>query len=230
MICLYVRGSVAAGRAYLCSSDADLVLLTRDEQPAIVVEPQQVARLTRNFASVISEVDLTVLQLAVLLEAPEYTRLQVYLKTQSVLLVGEDICPRLPRFRPDHALARYMHPHLESEMAHLSRIFSGDEAIDRSYGGLARPTRFWCVWTMRTVLRVAGLLAMTRSGKYESDLKCCRDDASTLYPELASQLHKAYALALSPTDDPQVASALLESLLPILLPRWGEAVGVDRAS
>ncbi len=228
LICLYVRGSVAAGRAFLGSSDLDLVLISKDGEPAVTPDRQQISAFTSEFVSITSEVDLTVLQLAVLLESTEYARLRVYLKTQSVLLVGEDIRPRLPRFRPDGSLARYMHPDLDVELDYLSRIFSGDRTIDRSYGGMTRPTRFWCVWTMRTVLRAAGLLAMTRSGIYESDLKSCRDQASMLYPELAPLLHEAYTLALDPTDHPWVVTAFLQRLLPILLPKWREEVGTGK--
>lgn len=224
LLSLYVRGSVAAGRAHLGSSDVDLVLLTKDGVPQFTVQPDKIAELSRAFSKVTSEVDLTVLPLEILRGAPEYARLRVYLQTQSVLLEGEDVRPELPRFRPNSELACYMHPKLEEELHQLSQLFTLGTAVERSYGGVLRPTRFWCVWTMRTVLRASGLLAMTQTGSYESDLAYCRDHARSIYPEMALSLQEAYRLALDPTDNPQLVESFLEHLLPILLPLWREAV------
>lgn len=224
LLAFYVRGSVAAGRAYIGSSDVDLVLITRDETLSSHFSPISFTEVFQHHVEVASEVDLTILPISVLISAQEYSRLRVYLRTQSVLLAGEDILGHLPLFRPDRSLAQYMHPHLEEELNYLQLLFDGDSGVSRSYNNVERPISFWCIWTMRTVLRAAGLLAMTRTNLYESDLRYCRDHASQVYPELTVHLQEAYNMALRPTEDAETISIFLKLFIPMFISLWNSAV------
>lgn len=227
---LYVRGSVSVGRAYpnsphIYSSDLDLVAVTHT-----TIEPStcfsivnQADKILAN-DPVVAEVDLSIVALDELLTNEKCARLRVYLSTQSVLLYGPDVvAEQLPRFKPDRSLAVYMYPSIQDELQHLREILLGD-SHQREYAMKQRSTPFWCVWTMRTILRSGQALVMSTEGDYESDLEYCKRRVSAVYPNLGPLMNQAYIWALHPINDVERIVRLLDEFCSVFLPLWQRIV------
>lgn len=224
MISMYVRGSVSIGEAYLHSSDIDIVVVLQEK--ALSSDLMWAISTTDKLLScydVVSDIDLTIISLRELLNSPKYARLRVYLATRSALLKGQDVRDQLPRFKPNGDLAAYMYPNIEEELASLREIFI-DESKTHSYLRRKRSNEFWCVWTMRTVLRSAQALTMVTEKVYECELKACLDNVTLIYPHLQRYMEKAYEWALNPTNDPDVIVSFLDEYLPVFLDIWHKEI------
>jgi len=221
LLSIYVRGSISTGKAYLHSSDVDMVIVLKGEVDKKHIERWVIltAQDLLERYDVVSDVDLTTLSVDRFLHDQEYARLRVYIATRSALLWGQDIARSLPRFRPDRNLARYMYPNIESEIESLREIFSG-RVDPPPYLGRKRSIRFWCIWTMRTVLRSAQALAMCSTNIYETDLNLCLENTTVVYPSLRPYLEQAYEWALSPVDDTRLVLCFLDDYLPKFLQLW----------
>lgn len=230
IISIYVRGSVSVGEAYLHSSDVDMVLVLPEEVPrsSLTWTIPTVDELLRRY-NVVSDIDITIISLERLLHDPDYARLRVYLVTRSALLWGEDILDTLPRFKPDKDLALHMYPNIEEQLTLLQQIFIG-ESKSRAYLGRERPNDFWCIWTMRTILRSAQALTMATEGVYDCELKACLENTVAVYPNLRAYLEQAYAWALNPTRDANTLVSFLDSYLPVFLELWHEKVEAKQSS
>jgi len=197
-----VRGSVATGKAKPPISDIDLVLVVDYERldaakgyfNAIVTD------LVHKYAPDITEIDLTVTTIDVLLYDSDIKNLKIYMKYQSVLLRGVDILNELPGVYPGPYLAMYMYGDLESELKSLERQFSriGEP---KTYQNKERPDSFWCVWMMRTILRSAMALSMFEDSYFTQDLQECNRMAKKYYPELSDFLDESLRLAIEPSND-----------------------------
>ena len=227
LVSFFVIGSVSCGKGYPYFSDLDLVVVTDIEQsinekkwtlPAI----DELVQLY----PVITDIDLTLITLGDLLYSEAANRLRVNVATQSALLFGRDIYSSLPKFGPNRELALYIYPNLENEFINLRKIFTG-ESNNTSYLLRERSLVFWCVWTMRTLLRSAHALAMITTGLYNRELKACLDGTIVVYPNLQKLLEYAYRWALSPVADADAIIRFLDGYLPIFLDLWHKKIEVQ---
>jgi len=133
LLTLFLRGSVSSGRAFLGTSDLDIVVVTKSVPTTDVLDWNKTfAETLQSQMPVVSLIDLRLIQHQVLLEDRSYARLRVYLSTESVLLAGENL--QLPKFKPNRELALYMHSDLEREIIGNysgGYLRGGDEGITR---------------------------------------------------------------------------------------------------
>lgn len=216
-----VRGSIASGTARSPLADADIVVVSGI--PANRIRLRAIAEALRRAHPVVTEVDIAWLPLNQLLGDPGCEQLRVNLATCSVRIRGASVARMLPRFRPDAELSRALYPDLPRELLRLSRVVAADPVPE--YGYTPRDSRFWCIWSLRTVLRGLQGLVMARHGVYQAELRQCAANIAEAFPELAGTAEQALAWAPDPPDAPKVA-AFLRRCAP-LVSRVSAAVYVD---
>lgn len=224
LLSIYIRGSVSVGRAKSGISDVDSVAITR--KPVSMEKQSEVFRfsldLQRRYPFV-TLVDMTVISLDTLLNEKGFSNLKIYLKTQSIRLYGEDILPKIKDVKPGRELALEMYGDLREKLQELEDFFSGI-GPEKTYLGEERPVEFWCIWTMRTILRSALGLIMIREPVYSQDLETCAETFSSRYPEYRPYMDKALFWAMNPTSNKKEISEYLKEFSPKYSALWGQAL------
>ncbi len=217
---IYVRGSVSVGRAQPNISDIDMViLLHEDPTDRELFWRKDFADMLGKKYDCVTMVDLTSVTLEELLKNTEFKRLQIYLATQSVCLYGEDVLDILGAIHPDRKLALWMYAGLDRELQGLEEYFL-DPSASWSYLGEVRRPEFWCVWTMRTLLRSGLGLVMCSRPVYTQDLPTCYEEFVKEFPELEGDMKQALVWAHTPTSDKHAVGAYLREFLPKYLELW----------
>jgi uncharacterized protein len=201
ILSIYIRGSVSVGRAKKNLSDVDFITITKKK-----ISTQRLfwinnfSNKLRNKYNFIPFFDITVISFDELLSSPKIKNLKTYLKTQSVCLYGKNILGILPPVKPGRELAVKMYADMDKELQTLKNIFSG-KLKNRKYLNKKMPTKFWCVWAMRLLLRSGLGLVMIEKPLYSQDLKTCYQLFSQYFPEYKKQMHQALKWSKSPTSD-----------------------------
>jgi len=215
---LYIRGSISVGHAHEGTSDADFVVVARIIPNDFVEWSKYRIKVWEQQYKMVSEVDLALIDHQSLLTLGKSNGLKVNLATHSTLLAGNEILDELPKFKPDISLARYLFPDINETFQQLRQIFVDE--IYPEYQYRERSPKFWCDWTMRTILRSASVLATTTTNSYHVELLRCVQHTVTIYPELLSDLYQAYEYSRSPIDDPKQILGFLDDYLPKFIPQW----------
>lgn len=168
-------------------------------------------------------VDMTVIPLDTILNEKEFSNLKIYLKTQSVCLYGEDIRSRIKDVKPGRELALEMYGDLREKLQELQDFFSG-AGPEKTYLGEERPVEFWCVWTMRTILRSALGLVMISDPVYSQDLETCAETFSSRYPECRRYTDRALFWAMNPTNEKGEIHEYLKEFTPKYMALWDKAL------
>ncbi|MBP6974791.1 MAG: nucleotidyltransferase domain-containing protein [Candidatus Pacebacteria bacterium] len=217
---IYVRGSVSVGRAQPNISDIDIVVILH------IPLTEEEKNWCKDFSATLSKqypfvtfVDLTCITSEELSNADEYRRLRVYLATQSVCLYGEDILGDLGKVKPSKKLSLEMYRGLDTELEELKEYFYRPTET-RSYLGEVQSPEFWCVWTMRTLLRSGLGLVMCSRPLYTQDLPTCYAEFAKEFPEFEGEMKKALVWAHTPTSDKQAVGEYLQDFLPKYLELW----------
>ncbi len=199
-----VRGSIASGKAMSPFADADIVVVSGT--PPNRTRLQAMAEGLHLLHPVVTEVDIAWLSLDQLLGDASGEQRRVNLATCSVCVRGASLAQMLPRYRPDAKLSRALYPDLPKELLRLSRVITTEPVPD--YGYTPRDARFWCTWSMRTVLRGLHALVMARHGVYQAELRGCAANIAEALPEFSEIAKQALAWAPDPPDAPRVAEFL----------------------
>jgi uncharacterized protein len=130
-------------------------------------------------------------------------------------LLGADVAPKLPRYRPTRRLARDT---------------NGDIAVflDRTRGNLDRggDTRRLCRSVTRKLVRTGFTLVMPRWGGWTSELSDMAEVFGRYYPAQAQAMAGAAVLARSPAGDGAVLTGLIDGLGGWLAQEFGRTIGV----
>ena len=221
---IYIRGSVSVGLAQAYVSDIDSVALIQSTIPEhlqkeIFLYSQEI----QEKYPFVTLVDMTVLTLEALMTNPEFSNLKIYLKTQSVCLYGEDILEKLEEVKPGKALALKMYGDIPEKLEALNKYFLG-EGSEMLYLGEKRPVQFWCIWTMRTILRSALGLVMVREPIYSQDLRSCAKAFTVHYPEQEEFINQALRWAKEPTNNKVEIASYLQKNLQKYTTLWREVI------
>lgn len=224
LLSIYIRGSVSVGKAKPFISDIDSVaIVSTDISPKKQKEIHEYSKKLQEKYPFVTLVDMTVISLSTLLSEKEFSNLKIYLKTQSIHLYGEDIRSKIKDVKPGRGLALEMYGDLREKLQELENYFSriGPE---KTYLGEKRPAEFWCVWTMRTILRSALGLVMIREPVYSQDLETCAGVFSSRYPGYKQYMDKALFWAMNPVSDKEEIGDYLKEFSPKYNALWEEAL------
>lgn len=224
LLSIYVRGSVSVGKAKPFVSDIDSVAITKGsidkKELKAVFEFSQKIKKKYPF---ITLADMTVIPLKELLQSKKFSNLKIYLKTQSVCLYGKDVVKNIPDVKPGKSLALKMYGSLPAQLNELTKIFSKRQ-FKKTYLGEKRPVKFWCIWTMRLLLRAGLGLVMVKKTLYSQDLGTCLKVFSKNYPEYAKYMEKALSWALNPTQNKKQVWDYLREFSPKFINLWKKEI------
>ncbi len=224
LLSVYIRGSVSTGRAKPNISDVDSVAIVKRKliRKKLLWTIKAADNLEKKYPKA-GLIELTIVSLKELLKSKKYKNLRVYLKTQSVCLMGEDILPQLPKVKPGKKLAIYLYGDLKQELEILKKIFSG-EIINREYLFRRRPIKFWCVWMTRTLLRSGLGLVMIKKPIYTQDLNTCFSIFVKEYPEYKREMKQLLEWSVNPTSNKKQLFNFLDNFAPRFLKLWQDAI------
>ncbi|MET9802270.1 nucleotidyltransferase domain-containing protein [Streptomyces sp. NPDC006368] len=215
----YLYGSVPRGTARVGVSDLDLLIALRDEPTdadrAAVAAME--ADLDRAFPQ-IDGVGTLLFAASTLLSELERHDLGFFVACLCTPLLGEDLAPRLPRYRPTSLLAREINGDLALILPRWRRR-AAEATTDAERGRLGR-------WVGRHLVRTGFTLVMPRWGDWTSDLEDMAGIFGRYHPERAGQMRMAAAVGRRAVDaTPAVLSLLIDDLGPWLAAEYRSVHG-----
>ena len=200
---VYLRGSVPRGLSIDGISDLDSFAVAQRKRPDLAeLFEVSSSKLAAKYPFC-TEVELFVVDLANVLRG---RHLALTIATQAICIAGEDLLPKLPKFRPNRRLL---------ELGHVMML---DRELDQAEVWLldgSEDVREVCRWLSKRIIRSGLELFVEVEGQYTRDLWPCYDVFSRHVPEKREAMFQALELALSPSDQPLVVR---DALIP--LGRW----------
>ena len=192
---LYLRGSVARGRAILGRSDLDLFAVLFDDEQSNAPPPplwSQNMEFRHKFPFV-TNVESSNITLANVRGPFHYYRFVI--KLSAVCIHGEDLVPKIAPYKADAPIAEEwfrIFPHLIDKL--VSDLEKAHEEV---------PKKNLCQDIMKAFLRAGFLLVMKRQNAYTRDLYPSYQCFSKFYPEREATMWRCLELAANPPADPQ---------------------------
>ena len=169
---IYVRGSVAVGRAIKGVSDLDLIVVTFNEYERNQAVCDRIrighSSSSNNFCT---KVDISLCTDAMLLSPNDTSRF--FIKTQSLHIHGRDISHAIPGFGINPRLVSHCWVNDKGVLDMLIKHLSNNE--------VAINLQEWCAWLMKMIVRNAFLTVMTKAQCYTRDLWPCYNMFSLLF-------------------------------------------------
>lgn len=204
---LYVRGSLPRGFAVEGVSDIDCYAFLHDDDDEIdrgwIEAACRELDARHPFQTGIEIIPFSLK--GILDPAPSglYRILQFSVGSNCLCIYGEDLGPRLPRFRPGPEIAvraANLPSEMETARAALAQAKSADEAKE------------WCGWIMKRIVRTGFELVMEREQAYTRDLYFCYEAFARHYPEHKRRMYRCLELAVQPSADATEILAVMAGL------------------
>lgn len=209
---VYLRGSVARGTAMDGIADLDSFAVA-DRPPSagksrsvvFAKGPAEAERLQRAHPFAES-VEIWVVSLQAVREAPDAAHLRFALATQTVCLWGEDLGAELPRPRPgpDTVFLLPMVDHL---------IEDAEVGVQNG-----EPIPKVCRWIAKLLVRAGMEAVIGQSDTYARDLWPCYQLFATHRPDAAGAMYRMLELAIDPIDDFAAVTTAVAAVRPHLAP------------
>ncbi len=187
---IYVRGSVATGRAIDAVSDVDLLVVT--EKPTRDVYKQRVfcslAELNKKFPF-ITRFDVGYYTAKDIVNIKE----RVLVKLRSVCVYGKNISNKIPALRPGRDICVTL-------LGLPKEIEQTLQEIEEGYY-TNENTKAMCTWMMKRLVRGGLELVSERDGVYTRDLYMCYENFSAHYPAYKENSYEALRLAIYPENN-----------------------------
>ncbi len=202
---VYLRGSVAKGKAVPNISDIDTFAISYSE----ITRQDLLDRIKFYHEMTAKYPFLKGIEIftKTLEEVQSSERLQFLLQSQCLFVEGKDLRPELPKFGIG-----------EWAYAHSNDI---DGGIKMLKGWLEKETaeedlKENCTWIMKRTVRIGFELVMEKEQCFTRDLYPCYERFAKHYPEKAEEMRKALELAVFPTADMDEMWAVLNPLTTFL--------------
>jgi len=191
---VYLRGSVPRGRSLEGISGIDTFGLRRSISGTPIRWQQ--AAWSRELQTAITAEFPFVASVETFLSGyrPRHLDPQVamLIATQSVCVYGEDVAPKIRRYKPGHEMVLHAR-HLAAELSRLQIEIQPD---DRGPQVAA-----WCQRMMKLMIRTGFELVMEWEGAYTDDLYLCQKTMCKYYPGKRVQMRHALAWCFAPTQE-----------------------------
>ena len=201
---VYVRGTVPRGQAVPGVSDLDCFAVALGD-PAELGDGwlKPVSAQLAAAHPIVSDVQLEIWPYAELLVTDRFSELCFLLKTQSACVWGQDLAPRLPRFKPDAIVANNDISQIQPDIAEAIAALQADAS--------AHNVLYWCRRIMKNMLRTGFSLVMLDERQFTRDLKLCYDYFAKRYPAQAIEMRRVLELAIQPSADCNCVLAVLNT-------------------
>lgn len=202
---VYIRGSVASGRAVKGVSDIDSYVVVKGEPGKIDLDwTAQTREKVLNKFGFITKVELVFVNLENFSDQEKSFNTSFFIKTQSICVYGENLQPSLPRYKPDKNLARKLHGRWIDK-----NIRKAKEKIANTKD--EEEVKKWCTWIAKRIVRTGFALVIDKEKKYTRDLYLCYSDFSKYYSDKENEMKTALQWAVNPISDKNRILEFLES-------------------
>jgi predicted nucleotidyltransferase len=201
---IYLRGSVAEGRARFITSDLDLVVINRSRSHERFYWPTEQLHCRHPFAR---KVSIESCALEDLRSDPRLRYMRVVLKVQCRILHGTDRRDEMERVRPGRKMVFAAHTLEDRYACFVALRVSVSDRIALDH----RTQSFF-----RAALRSGFELYEDEIGRFTRDIDLCAQVLAVAEPSEAELFHSMWQRALQPAqrDDVEVAARFMEWFLP----------------
>lgn len=214
---IYVRGSVAVGRAIYLYSDLDLVLITDQKPQKNLRFEARVAELSEE-ADEFSLIDVQFVSLSEIEGEWKNKQLWFNLSVQNVCLFGEDILAKQRKIKTNLEMHRFFFGDYWSELEAIkTNILRGNPI---TYAGAIRGNDFLCRWFARLFLRVSALQLYGETGWLTTDLDTCSFIGRTRLPQYQATFDRVWHLERNPSCDADEIVTVISTSLSITRSLW----------
>lgn len=208
---VYVRGTVAQGRAVESISDIDTMAIIdvepTDRQKNLLKKAREQLGTEAAFAA---GVELEVHTQEELLDPGRNDQVRFIIKTQAALVEGHDFSQDLPKYRPDTpGLAEGLYANYPVVLQRSKDRLTNSQT--------PQEIQKWCRWAMKRLIRRAAAVMIPATGKYSRDLYPIYQLFSDRYLSKAAEMKQALIWAIEPNPQKEEVIALLDSLGPWLI-------------
>lgn len=193
---VYIRGSVAKGKAIEGVSDIDTFAF-------VDLPEEEIAKLEEVSDKELLEKYPFIAKIEMVAESVEksHSHGNVIVLNQAICVYGDPI--EVPKIKPDkHAM---MHLHAMQGIVEKTNSFFESERSDER-------TKSKCGGVMKKLVRSGCELVMERSGKYTRDLYPSYEIFAEYYPEKSAEMLEALELALNPSADKEKIRHVINNL------------------
>lgn len=191
---VYVRGSVARGLAVDGVSDLDMFALVKPSFSRENIRWQTAdcqLKVEQDVIKIYPFVVSVEMMLATYNTEFLNSKLAMIVKTQSLLLAGENVNTQLKLYKADASM-RLNYYWLEADILNFIKIKHTDFTLKK------------CSEMMKIILRTGFELVITRINKFSPDLYICYRDFSKFYPNRASEMQQVLTWFLNPILDKEL--------------------------
>ncbi len=208
---VYIRGSVAKGKAIPEISDLDTMLIVHQMPSKELYQQLRAAReVIDSKYDFLNGIELPIYLYGDLKDKP---KLQFLLKTQCLCVYGTDATLELPKFK----LGPYAYAHasqVEQGINHLEHL---EQWLEEQGGDQEENLKGYCAWIMKRHVRVGFELVMMREQYFTRDLYPCYAGFIKHYPEHQAAMYRMLELAVFPKADKEEIRKVTYALSDFLL-------------
>ncbi|MBO1581653.1 nucleotidyltransferase [Bacillus sp. XF8] len=201
---IYIRGSVPRGIGIKGIADIDTIILVRKDPKKIDLEwIESVEQQLLQKFDCISGVELSFYDVEEVIHSAHFSFISFMIQTHGVCIFGEDIRPRLPKYKVSKELAYEHLIHLQAQIEQAREELIHNEGRE--------DIKDCCRWIMKIVVRAGLALTIDREGLYSRDLYPAYEMFSMHFPEQEQNMRKALQYAIDPLDDTMGILVFLET-------------------
>ncbi|KYG29437.1 hypothetical protein [Alkalihalobacillus trypoxylicola] len=191
---IYIRGSIANGNSIDGISDLDtIIVLSKNVQKDLTPFTLSKKELMKDYP-VIVDIESNIVEKEALFDLHSSYMLSFMIQTYSLCVYGENIQPRLPRFKADQNLANQHLLPLENQI---------QVAIDDLQNNEGEADILdCCQWIMKILIRAGAALFIGENNRYTRDLYPAYKRFSQYNPEREKEMRMALEYAIEPINDP----------------------------
>lgn len=202
---LYLYGSVPRGTAAPGRSDLDVLLvLTVAPGDSHRSQARDVAETLQRDYPFVPEVGIVLSSAAEIVSRRQRYDMGFFVACLCACVAGDDLAPRLPRYRPSRSLAKGTNGNIAQVLVQARTRLA--VATD------ADAVRAICRGSARKIVRTGFTLVMPEARVWTSDLAESARIFARYYPAQAAAMDDALRLALNPTAHPPAAAHVLDTL------------------
>lgn len=202
---IYIRGSVATGKAVEYVSDIDCIVVVKDDPKNLDLNflSQTKKKILDNYRF-ITKVETMFVDSDRLLDRKQSFNTGFLIKTQSLCVYGNNLQSKLSMYKPDKELALNLHGRwIEKNIEWAKERIKGSQSESE--------TKKWCAWVAKRIVRAGFALTIDKEKKYTRDIYLCYRDFFKYYPQQKKEMLRVLELAMQPITNKEEILALLDS-------------------
>jgi hypothetical protein len=208
---VYVRGSIPRGLAIEFISDADFIYFSEVDFDWADADLEQVAKADFPFVQELKLFRLNRADFDKLHPPQKRPYFHMLLKTQSLLLAGDDVAKDIEPFRIGPDMVSHVFS-LASEFAKFPRLLSKLPGWLRD-DQKTRMEQSMRQWISKRIVRSGFEVTMNRNDRFTRDLYLCYEEFAKYYPQRASQMYQVLINCLNGEDSPMQYRDLVTFLI-----------------